>query len=168
MPPPHPLPKGSILIADGQGNVSFVQPGNDGETLIFDSSNNSGMKFDKTVANGFLKFPITAKSTFNTKNYETALTFAFPGSDTGSVEKIQIISDMSNNATSYSVRLYDLTHDEIIAENTFNNKTPQINDLTPILYLPETESIVELQLKLDSGSTFNRTIFVRELNIKYR
>lgn len=162
-----PLPKGSILVSDGSGNVSFVQPGADGETLVFDSTQASGMRFNNNVKNGFLKFPITEKSTFNTKSYETALTFSFPGSDTGTVSQINIVSDMTGNANSYSVRLYDITNDEIIAETTFTNKTTQINQLTPILYLPSTESIVELQLKLDSGNSSNRIVFIRELNIKY-
>ena len=164
-----PLPKGSLVICDGNGNTSYVSPGTDNQAIIADSTQPNGVRFGNvgSVSAGFVRFAITSKSVFRTSNFETALTFTFPGADKGAVSKITVISDMSNNSTSYDIRIYDITNDLIIASNTYTNTTPNVNELTPISNLPGTDVIAELQIRLNSSNNKNRTVFIKELSILY-
>lgn len=61
------------------------------------------------------------------------------------------------------VRLYDITNVQTLAEsNTCSNVNPDVCELPPITFVPEAESIVEVQAKKNSGSgnMFLETIFL--------
>lgn len=88
--------------------------------------------------------------------------FNFPGTNNlSNVDQIKVISFMEQGGTSYDVRLCDVTNNTIIASANLSNNEEQMNSLGLISNLPLTESIFEIQSKID-GST---TAYICNLNI---
>ncbi|QKF94442.1 hypothetical protein QKU48_gp0984 [Fadolivirus algeromassiliense] len=75
----------------------------------------------------------------------------------GEIKKISIVSYM-DNATNYSVRIYDVTNSKIIVESVFTNKTEMMLDMGQLSNIPETASVIEIQIK-KTGGTANDKVY---------
>ena len=61
--------------------------------------------------------------------YSKVVTYIYNPSLINNLTNIRSISYMENKGTSYDVRVYDKTHNTVIAEANFTNKTEEIKDL---------------------------------------
>ena len=90
--------------------------------------------------------------------YFTAHTFPFQGTDAlGAPKAIKAIAGWIDNTTQ-SVRVYDVTNNQVICERTdITNEYPSIEDLGALSNLPSDLSIFEVQLKRPSGGPAKET-----------
>jgi hypothetical protein len=66
--------------------------------------------------------------------------------------KICFVSYKDANVTNYSIRIFNKTNDQIIAEKICTNTSEEINVITSISNLPLTTSIFEVQIKKTGGN----------------
>lgn len=162
--------KGSIIVADGNGKVKAVSPTNDNEMFISDSTKEKGGRFvdaEKILQNSTFKSVITDSSSTNSETYFTIMYFTVPGENVNKIQSIKILSKKKGNLTSYSVRIYDATNNNVIVENTFTNNSILINDIGILSNLPTNEAIVEVQAKRNDGNR-NSYAIISECTIEFR
>ena len=101
--------------------------------------------------------------------YKRVTSFNFEGSKKlGDFGKINIIAcKKSNENFTCSARLYDMTNNKVISEQTGINITNDMSALSlgTVSDVPQEESILELQCKLDTSNQFGVTL--SELQIIY-
>lgn len=77
----------------------------------------------------------------------------YDGTIYSTILSIDVIARANTSGDVYSIRLYDVNNSKVIAEKTgLSNSEIEIIDLGDILYQPENKTILELQIKRDSGS----------------
>lgn len=90
-------------------------------------------------------------SKFKNTDYSVQDSCIYGGSETmGSIHKISGIGYMESNGLNYSIKIYDKTNNNVIAEKTFTNTTSNIITFDTISNVPTDESILELHLKTGS------------------
>lgn len=162
------LPKGSLVITNGCGKVTTLQPEQNDMLLIVDDSADKKIKFErieKLLKNQTVKSTTIVQKKFDS-NYEKAAAFTFPGKSSAIVKKISLLSYMHPSGNSYDVRLYDISNNKIICTKNFSNKSCQINVLDNLQNLPNNESIVEVQCKFN-GNGNNKYIYIDEITLFY-
>lgn len=114
---------------------------------------------------GFISCP------FNTNigsSYQTAIPrFVYGGTDTElSIQKIEAIVYLQQANVTMSVRVFDLTNANTIAEvSNIGLTTPSIVDLGTISNLPTTEAIFEVQILRDNNPS--RIVYIDSLTMSY-
>ena len=89
----------------------------------------------------------------NTSSYLRYGVYGYSGTNlTLSFKKISIVAYMDNTVTDYSVRIFNMTNSNIIAEATFTNTTEQILDMGSLSNIPSNPSILEIHLKRNGGN----------------
>lgn len=83
--------------------------------------------------------------------YETIGTFTINDKSHTLIDSISIMSRLDGSVTSYDVRVFDVTHNNILATANFNNASFQLNDMGTISNIPEEESLLEVQIKKNGG-----------------
>lgn len=77
----------------------------------------------------------------------------YDGTINSTILSVDVIARANSINNSFSLRLYDVYNSKVVAEKTgLNNSQIEIIDLGDILYQPENKTILELQIKRDSGS----------------
>jgi len=77
----------------------------------------------------------------------------YDGTINSTILSVDVIARANSLGDSFSIRLYDLYNSKVVAEKTgLSNSQIEIIDLGDILYQPENKTILELQIKRDSGS----------------
>ena len=147
--------------------LTAIPSGPNLETILTDTANdNIDFIFESALSGGqttTLESVLSAHDglpTLNLKNknievnVETKLTnffkvktFYIKGKLTENIRNIKILSNIKNDTSSYTARIYDIANYNIIAEATFTNTDSQLNDLGTISNVPNNESIFELQIK---------------------
>jgi len=74
------------------------------------------------------------------------------------IRKIDIVSYMSDNATSFSIKLIYRSTNTIIAQGTFSNSTFDINSITSISYVPTQKGLIDIDVKVDGVGKKTATI----------
>lgn len=160
--------KGTLIVHNGSGKVVGVEPGNDNEILVYDSTQPLGVK--KTSNPGLAKKYVRANKARNqnapNNTYTTLYAFIYPGADVGTLEKISVISYMDAGPTSYDIQIYDVTHSNAIATQNFSNTTPAINTITSFSNIPNSDSIIEVRAKKNGVSVLTN-VYVEDLNVVY-
>lgn len=150
----------SLIVDSGSLNITFENVLSSGDANTLNNLVSAANQIQQ-LGNSQLVFSCSQSNVTST-NYVVQMTMIFPGTNyISNITNIQVVSYM-NKGTSYTIRLFDVLNDTIIASGTFTNTTTTINDLTNINNLPNTQSIFELQCKVDSNtsaSVKNLTIF---------
>jgi hypothetical protein len=98
-----------------------------------------------------LEYSITPTEV-NSNTYTLILEFEFPGTnEIKYVDSCKILTYI--NSGTYSLRLYDLTNSNVIAEKTGNNNTTSLLiDMGTLSNLPTNAALFEVQVKRDTGT----------------
>ena len=162
--------KGSVIVADGNGRVTTVEPSADNEVFCLDSTDAKGAKFVKLnqiLPTQSFKVTATGVNSTTATAYENIMELTIPGESIANITAIKILGKMTSGADSYSVRVYDSTNSNIIAEKTgLTNTSNSITDLGTLANLPDDEAIFEIQAKRIGGNT-QKKIFIHEATISY-
>lgn len=114
---------------------------------------------------GFISCPFITASL----SYQVAPPrFIYGGTDSElDITKVEVILYLEQNNVKGSVRLYDLTNANVIAEVTnVGITTPSIIDLGIISNLPTSEAIFEIQVKRETANPA-KNIFIDSASISY-
>lgn len=158
------LPKGSIIVADGNGKVTSIQPTSNGQVLSLDSTEPSGAKFISLPIQRLKANAVSTNST-NLTTYTKIIELSVPGENVSNLTNINVISYKSGSVTSYDVRAIDANTSLVIAESNFSNNVPAINNLGPLSNLPSGPSIIEILAKRNGGGGNNKNVYISEANI---
>jgi hypothetical protein len=103
------------------------------------------------ISSSFLAFKDNVQS--GSITYERVAAFPFPGTAVTSVSKINSLLRRNGAATSVSMRIYDITNAQVIAEITGVTTLDEtvISDLGTISNLPAGEATFEIQLLSTGG-----------------
>lgn len=120
--------------------------------LVTNWDNNTQITYTQIV-------PIYLKANgINNTTYKRYGVYGYLGSKIlGEIKKINIVSYM-DNATNYSVKIYDITNFKIIGETTFSNKSEMIMDMGQLNNIPQTPAVIEIQIK-KTGGTVNDKVY---------
>lgn len=101
----------------------------------------------------------------NNTTYTKFGSYVFTGTDKGpSVKKVYFNGYMDTSITNYWVRLYDITNDSIIAENSFTNTAEEVCDLGTISNLPVAQATFEMQFRKNGGKQ-NKKVYVNGMTM---
>lgn len=76
-------------------------------------------------------------------------------SDGNILNTISFVSNISNSIATYKIKVYDTTNNNIITESDdLNNTTLQLFTLNNISNLPKTNSLFEIQAKVNGNSSY--------------
>ena len=79
--------------------------------------------------------------------------FSYPGTDVaGEIICIKALSYKDNGVGSYNVRVRVVPGYDIVAEATLTNNQTILNDLGEITNVPDTESVLEVDIKRNTGN----------------
>lgn len=109
--------------------------------------------------------PITAKESSNitfkkteveTPTYKMVVAFGYKGSrEAGMIESFKVVTKKDETATDYSIRIYDLNHNNVLAEDTYTNTKDELHIMTMVSNVPENEALLELHMKVNgSGKAY--------------
>lgn len=105
---------------------------------------------------------IMNKSVIST-TYFTCGTMFFPGTASGtSIGQIKVLTYLTSGTSPYTIRILDYTNNKTIATSTLSNTSPQYNDMGTLANLSRQPGILEIQVKVSSGTTVyvdNATVF---------
>ncbi len=90
----------------------------------------------------------------NTTSYTRIAPYFYPGTNSiSTIQALIFIGNKDSGATNYSVRLEDITHSQTICEETFTNNTEGFNVISSVSNIPETNSLLEVQVKISGGDS---------------
>lgn len=148
--------------------LSYVETVGDVVTIVFQSSLSGG---DVSTLNALVAAHVpdittryNSVATFIPKDdevkqssFKRLATLVYNGSDSiGTISTIVGVGYMDEDTTSYTVRIYDKTHNTTIAEDTFTNTSEMSITMTTIQNVPATPSVLELQAKRSSNKNKNK------------
>ena len=97
--------------------------------------------------NSFTLVPTITK--YRSTKYTRVYAIIYAGSNNvGTINRMFAVSHMDSALTNYSLKVFDTTNRNILAENTFTNTKEQIVELTPINNIPTDQALLELHVKL--------------------
>lgn len=161
--------KGSVIVADGTGKVTVITPTSDNQVLSLDSTDPKGAKFinvNNLVPKQAQKATASNNNYTSSNTYEVIITLTVPGESVNPVENIKLLSYKDNGITSYDIRIYDATNNQIISETNFSNNLLEINTISNLSNLPSTESIIEIQTKKNGGNN-SKNVHILEATIQF-
>lgn len=116
------------------------------------------------IENGIMHTYTPKTEHVNTDEYKKILTIGYMGaSNVGEIRSIKCVTYMHENITSYSVRAYDRTNNQIMAEATFTNTDFEINDMGTISNIPSKNALIEIQVKRNGGQKSNK-VYIDEVS----
>jgi hypothetical protein len=106
------------------------------------------------------------KDFYKDTSYKDISTYMYDGSDKlGPIKEIVCVAYKDSSVTDFSIRIYDDTNNNIIAENTFSNSSRVFLTLTPLTNIPMKKAIITVQIKKTGG---NNKQYVHIENIQFR
>ena len=124
--------------------------------ITFESSLDPG---DKTILDGIVAahepdppsareyVKLSVNGTCSQTEYELLYVFAINDKYPITINDIGITSKMTGDISSYDVRVYDVTNDNIIASANFTNTDFELQSLGTISNAPTTEELLEIHVK---------------------
>lgn len=89
---------------------------------------------------------------FNNTSYTSCGAFEYPGRNIDSLTNIRYTGSVSTG--NYSIRIYDVTNSQILAEGTFSNVSKAINDLGTLTNIPYNNVLIDVQIKTSSSGAY--------------
>lgn len=99
----------------------------------------------------FFIFPLSDEQ-FNNTSYTSCGAFEYPGRNVDDLTNIRFTGAVTTG--NYSVRIYDVTNSQIIAEGTFSNISKTVNDLGTLSNVPYNDVLFDVQIKTSSSSAY--------------
>lgn len=97
--------------------------------------------------------------------YQTITDFVYNGTNTEkTINRISLCCNSDTGLNSYTFRLYDITNNKTLAEQTFNNTNKEVKYIYDFVNIPTTQSILEFQVKIDKSNT-NSAVNIRSINL---
>jgi hypothetical protein len=94
----------------------------------------------------------TRKDQYKDSGYRDISAYAYPGQrQIGPIQQIVCVAFKDASTTNYSIRVYDHTHNRVIAENTFTNNEKDSVELTPLSNIPKNKAMLTVQVKKSGG-----------------
>lgn len=157
------LKNSSVRIENDQlivGNIKFL----DQPQIIEDNNKiykKNGKLFlgSKKVSTDYLDLGYINKSTKN-KTYTKVYEFLY----SGSISSIKLTSN-SDKGDDYSIRIFNLTENKVIAEGTFSNKDKQLHTLNVINSITNTDIVNDIEIQLKSLK--NKHVYIYSVLIYY-
>jgi hypothetical protein len=164
-----PPVKGSVVVADGNGRVKVISPTSDGELLMLDSADANGARFQDLASllpKQTQKAAVTSQTSVSSNAYVKMVSLTIPGENSQAVSDIKVLAYKGGNATSYNVRVYDVTNDAVIAEAAFTNASQIVQSMGTLSNLPAAEAVIEVQVRKNDGNNQSE-VTVEEVQIEY-
>ena len=120
-------------------------------------------KFNTTVVTN------EGKITLKSSAYEVVHTLTLKGVQNAVLRQIDFISKKEPSATSYAIKVFDRTNQQILFENTYTNNDPiktTIDDTT-ITNQPYDDAIMEIHMRIIGAGPTNRYVYLTELEFLY-
>lgn len=161
-------------VANGGLGPTLLRVDRNGDTItvVFDASLNTG---EETTLDGLVSAHtpqqtqgihiqniIVPDSIITNTTYINICTFIVDGT-IWDITNICAISFMEEEGTSYDIKLFDTTNNNIIVTKTLTNITEENNDLGTLSNLPTNIAIIEAQVKV-TGAT---NAHIKNINIMY-
>lgn len=151
------LSKGSILIHNGS-NFYPIAPSSSNQTLISDLNSFNGASWnEQQIQSKQETINIIDTTSIINLSYETVAIYAHTPTINGNISSIYVVTYMQPGATSYDVRVIDVTNSNTIAEHNYNNTSIELKELT-ISNIPTDISRIDFQLKRNGGLVNNAAI----------
>lgn len=150
----------TVRITDDVVELDFSSSLSSGEQTILDGLVSGHVPNDsKPKDNFYTVYP--RLDSVRTTGYKSTGAFKFAGSNVvGNVDYIEVIAYMDEACTSYSVRVYDQTNGNVLAEATdLTNTAQSIQDLGDVSNIPSSSAVLEVQLKR-VGGTYENNIYL--------
>lgn len=155
---------GTLLIHDGTKIVPLDPSGEDGMALTFDSNTPSKLKWANTGKS--FKVNLPPNNSVKTTYYTSVTEFSLSKMEYTSLASIKIVSYMQKHIDSYDVRIYDMTNNKVLAEQSYKNTDRQINSITKFTNMPDGDAIIEIQCKKNGGRK-NSEVTIKDIDIFY-
>jgi hypothetical protein len=95
------------------------------------------------------KIRFSPTKTVSTPGINTKCTnFNFPGATVMRVEVLSYLVD----ATSYTIKVTDLTNSNLLGQSTFTNTVTQVNVIEPLTNIPEEPATIEVSITVNGAS----------------
>ena len=107
---------------------------------------------------------VAINKTCSAKDWEIVSVFSINDKMMFDTDSISILSKMSGNLTSYDVRFYDFTNDNILTQANFTNAAYALMNTGTVLLTPIHEVIIELHIKVNGYVDSNDCVFISEIN----
>lgn len=140
-----------IYLTADTVEIDFTQTLTGGEETTLNNIISSHSPIPDTEGTNLQIFSLRA-GPFNNTIYQSISTFPYPAKKIDTLTHIKIISSI-NTSANYSVRIYDISNNKIIAENTFNNTIELTNDMGTLSNIPFANTIFDVQVKVANSST---------------
>ncbi len=140
-----------IYLTPDTVEIDFTQTLTGGEETILNNIISTHSPEPDSEGTNLQIFSLSTAS-FNNTIYQSISTFTYPGKKIDTLTHIKILSNI-NISSNYSVRIYDIINNKVIAENTFNNITELTNDMGTLSNIPFTNTIFDVQVKVANSST---------------
>jgi hypothetical protein len=161
------VPKGSVIVAGGNGKVMVVSPTADNQVLVLDSAQPAGVAFvdiKGILPSQRLKASVASTNSTTNSTYTKISEISVPGQTTNPITSITVIAYMDNGVTSYDVRAVAASTGLVVATGTFTNTTPQIQNLGTLSNLPPLEGILEFHIRKNGGNS-QKYVYLTEANV---
>lgn len=144
--------KGSVLVHDGSA-IHPVAPSEEGQIVVSNSSVAAGAEYVNVsaVVPSVLRIVRPDIISILDLSYVTVIQFAYIPAEYGNITGVKIASYMNPGATSYDVRVYDQTNDEVLAEDNFTNTTIALHDMGTLSNVPSNDSLINIQINRNGG-----------------
>jgi len=138
-----------------------------GETTTLNTLISNHVPDNSPSKKNFFTFDPRTSDTTATSYKTIRSSFKYAGSDEiGVINYIEIIGYKDSSPTSYAVRVYDVTNNNILAEKTgLTNTEEEIIDLGSISNIPTQSAILEIQAKRVGGNGNNKRVYIEHVVI---
>ena len=162
--------KGSVIIADGNGRVTIIEPTSDNQVLCLESANPKGAIFkniSSIIPPQYFKISASDSKYTRSTNWDTILSVTVNGESVNHIQEIKILSFKDSSVDSYDIRVYDSTNNNVIASANFTNNDVGIMDMGSLSNLPTSSAIFEFQAKRNGGNGNSKNVYLLEVTLKY-
>jgi hypothetical protein len=119
-----------------------------------------GASWNPDLPRNKIPLQLTVNNYVSTTEYQTLLPFCYDGSSNwGTIHSIHILARVDNAGASGSVRIYDVTNAETIAEKTSITGTVYTHyDMGTVSNIPSSTATLEIQAKTTSNKVYVATV----------
>lgn len=134
----------NATLSDDTIKVDFDDNLTSGDETIL-----SNLITNHTVRNFYESTPFAFQPVVvNTSSWKTVLSFFIDGTNNGQIlQEIKLYTKMASNNSNYQTRIFDVTNQKTLAQDTFTNTAFTSYSQTSFSNHPTEEAIIEIQLK---------------------
>jgi hypothetical protein len=104
--------------------------------------------------------PYSSDTNIVSAEYKSVVSFNFP-IQLG-IKKIEVVANIPGTATSYDLRVLDITHNNILFTGNYTNINSQILVLSSLSNIPLSSSFISVQVKVNGG---DKTVLINNISV---